>query len=401
MSTLPISCTRHRCSRVLPNTSRSAARSERANATGSREPANGGAVADGLLRGTGQPAALEVEQQLAPALRALTVAVGEAQNLLAAPFVGPDQHQNALFFLGHARLEMDPVCPDIDDAPGIEVAALPVLILVTPRRLEPRDRGRGQTRRVGAKQRGKGFVKIPGRNALEIQPGQKLLHRFRLAQPGRRDGGGEPGLLRSRGAVAHPGSLHRHRANPRHQLALGQMTVPDKPRPAVLGLLARMGGEPRGQLRLHSPLDRTTRTGPQDLGQRVRRKSRWIGQLRDGSPRHVAYHFLFGELTASEHRHDMPPLSRHHQLSAISRPHHPPGCVRCSPSRAGIGSISEENTRGDPSRDSPDLSTAPATGRDSSAAECMLAASDGALWWLMQGRGRLVSAVLQVLHVYL
>jgi hypothetical protein len=100
------------------------------------------------------------------------------------------------------------------------------------------------------------------------------------------------------------------------------MTVPDKPRPAVLGLLAGMGGKQSGQFRLHSLLDQPPRAGSQDLGQRVRRKSRWIGQLRDGSLRHVAYPFLFGELTASEHRHDMPPLRGHHQLSAIS--HHRP-----------------------------------------------------------------------------
>lgn len=53
----------------------------------------------------GMSAALEIEQHLAPALRALMVAVGEAQNHLAAPFVSADQHQKAPFFLGHARLE--------------------------------------------------------------------------------------------------------------------------------------------------------------------------------------------------------------------------------------------------------------------------------------------------------
>ena len=35
-------------------------------------------------------------------------------------------------------------------------------------------------------------------------------------------------------------------------------------------------------------------------------------------PNHEAYPFLFGELTAREHCHDMPPLMGHHQLSAIS-----------------------------------------------------------------------------------
>jgi len=43
----------------------------------------------------------------------------------------------------------------------------------------------------------------------------------------------------------------------------------------------------------------------------------------------VAYPFLFGELTARKHRHDMPPASRHHQLSAISRKVMPIGHQVC------------------------------------------------------------------------
>lgn len=46
-----------------------------------------GTVADGQLRSTGEAPALQIEQQLAPALRALAVAVGEAEHLLAAPFI--------------------------------------------------------------------------------------------------------------------------------------------------------------------------------------------------------------------------------------------------------------------------------------------------------------------------
>jgi hypothetical protein len=119
-STLLVLCTQHRCSRVVPNTSRSAAQKPRAPSP----MASSG--------GLGQPTALEVEQQLAPALGALAVAVGQAQNLLVAPFVRADQHQNALFFLGHPWLEVDAVGPDVDDAPGTQIAALPALILVPP-----------------------------------------------------------------------------------------------------------------------------------------------------------------------------------------------------------------------------------------------------------------------------
>jgi hypothetical protein len=125
-----------------------------------------------------------------------------------APFVRADQHQNALLFLGHVRLEVDAVRPDVDDAPGAEIAALPALILVPPCRLEPRDRGCGQTGGVGAKQRGQGFLKVPRRNALEIKPGQQFLDRFRLAQIRRQDGGGEPDRLGAGRPVAHSRNLH-------------------------------------------------------------------------------------------------------------------------------------------------------------------------------------------------
>jgi hypothetical protein len=90
-----------------------------------RRPEPECSVSDGQFRGAGEATALQIEQQLAPALRAFAVAVGKAQNLLAAPFVGPDHDQNALRFLGHARLEVDTIGPDVDNAPGPEIAALP------------------------------------------------------------------------------------------------------------------------------------------------------------------------------------------------------------------------------------------------------------------------------------
>jgi len=62
-----------------------------------RRPEPESAIADGQLRSAGEATALQIRQQLAPALRALAIPVGEAENLLAAPFVGPDQDQNALF----------------------------------------------------------------------------------------------------------------------------------------------------------------------------------------------------------------------------------------------------------------------------------------------------------------
>ena len=56
-----------------------------------RRPEAQGTIAGGQFRGAGEAAALEVDQQLAPALRALALPVGKAEHLLAAPFVGADQ----------------------------------------------------------------------------------------------------------------------------------------------------------------------------------------------------------------------------------------------------------------------------------------------------------------------
>ena len=54
-------------------------------------------VTDGQFRVLGQPAALEVKQELAPALRAFAEAVRHAEELFVAVFVGPDDDQNTLF----------------------------------------------------------------------------------------------------------------------------------------------------------------------------------------------------------------------------------------------------------------------------------------------------------------
>ena len=70
------------------------------------------------------------------------------------------------------------------------------------------------------------------------------------------------------------------------------MTMAHQPRTAVVRHLAGMGGEERGQFRFHRLFEQLARAGLQDVGQRVRRKSRWIGQRRDGRLRHVAYPFL-------------------------------------------------------------------------------------------------------------
>jgi hypothetical protein len=56
-----------------------------------------GTVADGKFGILFQSSPLEIEQHLAPALRAFTEAIGHGQQFLATVFIGTHDHQNTLF----------------------------------------------------------------------------------------------------------------------------------------------------------------------------------------------------------------------------------------------------------------------------------------------------------------
>ncbi len=110
-----------------------------------KDPAQGGpeakrAIADGQVRSTEKAPPLEIEQKFAPALGAFTISIGQAQDLLAAPVVRTGQHQDALFFF-HSGLEIEAIRPDINDAPGAEIALLPALIILSPVGIETRNGG--------------------------------------------------------------------------------------------------------------------------------------------------------------------------------------------------------------------------------------------------------------------
>lgn len=104
-----------------------------------RGPEPQGTVADGKFRVLFQAAPLEIEQHLAPALRAFAEAVGHGQQLLAAIFIRPENHQNTLFFISHSRLEVDAIRPDVEKPPVAEIALLPSLVALPPIGLQPRD----------------------------------------------------------------------------------------------------------------------------------------------------------------------------------------------------------------------------------------------------------------------
>ena len=127
-------------------------------AQGGPEPE--GAVADGQLRILLQATTLEIEQHLAPALGAFAKAVGHGQQLLAAVFIGTHNHQNALFFLGHARFEVNAIGPDVEEPPRAKVALLPGLVVRPPVGLQPRDGLGRQAFCVRTQQRLQGFREI-------------------------------------------------------------------------------------------------------------------------------------------------------------------------------------------------------------------------------------------------
>src|SRR4029078_6902192 len=88
------------------------------------------AIGDGKLRRHVEPAPLQLEQQIAPVLRALAGTIGEADHLLAAFRRRADQHQDALLFVFEARLEMDAIGPDVDVTLRRQIAILPRGVLV-------------------------------------------------------------------------------------------------------------------------------------------------------------------------------------------------------------------------------------------------------------------------------
>ena len=93
-------------------------------------------------------------------LRALAIAVHHADDILAAPLVGPDDHQDALLVMVHARRE-------IDISLGRQVALSPSFILVPPQRLQPGNGARRKARSIPPHKRGKGLAEIAARDPLQ------------------------------------------------------------------------------------------------------------------------------------------------------------------------------------------------------------------------------------------
>ncbi len=167
------------------------------------------AVGDGELRGDRQTAPLQIEQQLAPVLRALAGAVGEADQLLLALRRRADNHEHALLLVFEPRLQIDAVGPDVDVAPGRQVALLPARVLVDPNLLQPRDRRGRQARRILAEQRAERILEVTGRDALQVEDrdqhfealrAPRIGRQYRRREPDALAVGGRPGRARAAGA---------------------------------------------------------------------------------------------------------------------------------------------------------------------------------------------------------
>jgi len=86
-----------------------------------------------------EPAPLEIEQQIAPVVRALAGTIGEADQFLAAFWRGADQHEDTLLFVFEACFEMDAISPDVDVALRRQIPPLPRGVLVEPAVLQAAD----------------------------------------------------------------------------------------------------------------------------------------------------------------------------------------------------------------------------------------------------------------------
>ena len=99
-------------------------------------------------------------------LGAFPEAVLDRQQLLAPLRVGADENQDALPILLEPGREVDPVGPEIDVAPGRQVAALPALLFVLPSLRQAPYGRRRQAARLGTEQRRQRLLELAGEMPL-------------------------------------------------------------------------------------------------------------------------------------------------------------------------------------------------------------------------------------------
>ena len=102
-------------------------------------PKTQGTIADGQVRRHIEPAAFQVDQQFAPALRAFPPPDLKADQFLLAFRRRADDDKHALGIGLHAGLKIDAIRPDVDIVPGRQIAPKKGLVVLLPARRQPRD----------------------------------------------------------------------------------------------------------------------------------------------------------------------------------------------------------------------------------------------------------------------
>ena len=184
-------------------------------------------------------------------------------------------------------LQVNAVGPHVDVALGRQIALPPMLVLVEPDLLQPRD-GRGrQARRILAEQGSKRLLEIAGRDALQVKDRDQHLQAAGAPRVGRQDRGREadaPGIIGS-ATVAHARLAHADRADAGHHLAFRQVPVTNHAAQASSGLQIDMLGEEFRHLGLDRLGQQGARSVAQHLGERVGERP-WLKQLDDVSIGH-------------------------------------------------------------------------------------------------------------------
>ena len=151
-------------------------------------------VPTGQIRRNRQSPLLQAAKKVSPAVRVFAEPVHDTKNILVPVFISANNNQHTLTIIVQARIEVDTIGPDVDVALSREVALAPRFVLVPPSRLQPRNRGRGQSISIWPHKRSQCLAEVTCRDPLQIQPGQKLFDGFGLAQIGRHQRRAEPDL---------------------------------------------------------------------------------------------------------------------------------------------------------------------------------------------------------------
>ncbi len=179
---------------------------------------------------------------------------------------------------------MDAVGPNVDVALGGEIALVPVLVLVDPDFLQPRDRRGRQTGSILAEQGRQRLLEVAGRDALQVEDRNQHLQALRAPGVGRQDRGSEVdalGIVSCGLTVAHAWLANGDRPDAGHDLALGQVAMPHDAPVAVLGLEVGMRAEKIGDLGLDCLSEQGACPIAQNIGELVVERP-WLNQFDDG-----------------------------------------------------------------------------------------------------------------------